>query len=414
MEYTYSALDTDGKKISGIISAKDATEARSIIIAQKLDIITFSQKNKNPLNFLMSGNSRLSAKDLISILLNIGELDKIGMPMIHIIEILKDDIATGRNMKNFCKKIYNSVKSGSTLSDAFEKHKGAVDPIYSNFIRIAENIGNYHNIFIKVIEYIKWSDNIERTIKNIIIKGIGSIVFILSLIIAITFFVIPKTTAFLKDNGIKIPWYTQYLINMSDFIVNKYYYVIGIVAFIYISYKLLKRLPVVSHMVDLLKLYVPVLGNLIMNIESARFITFFSIMYDCGVRIEIIFAKVRDIVKNKHINQKMTKIEQMILNGSLPQDAIKSVAPFPLHVLKMMAIGFESGNISDVSSNVKYFLDRDIDEKTDFLVSSMKPIILIFTGILVGWMAISVFAPIYSNLDNMSGNQDKGEANIDA
>ena len=197
---------------------------------------------------------------------------------------------------------------------------------------------------------------------------------------------------------------------MSNFIVHKYYYFLAILFVLYTLFKVsMKFSHLMQHKIDLLKLKLPILGDLIINIEAARFVTFFSIMYECGIRIEIIFAKVKDIVKNKHIQQKIHKIEMMVLNGSLPQEAMAVVSPFPKHVIKMMAIGFESGNIKDVMSNTKYFLDRDIEERTDLLVSSIKPTILIFTGFLVGWMALAVFGPIYSNLGNFSECQQRTE-----
>ncbi len=402
MEYAYTALDNDGNKVKGFVTANDSQGARSIIIAQKLDIISFKKKVKSGFS-LFQKKVKLTSREIISILLNIGELDKIGMPMIHIIEILKDDIASGSNMKSFCKRIYNSVKSGSTLGDAFEKQTGSIDPVYANFIKIGEDTGNYHDIFAKVIEYIKWADKISRAVNTILFKATTSILFIIILMVTISVVIIPKTMSFVKDNGMSIPWYTQSLVDMSNFIVHKYYYFLAILFVVYTLFKVLMKFSyLMQSRIDLLKLKLPILGDLIINIEAARFVTFFSIMYECGIRIEIIFAKVKDIVKNKHIKNKIRKIEMMVLNGSLPQEAMAAVAPFPKHVIKMMAIGFESGNIKDVMGNTKYFLDRDIEERTDLLVSSIKPMILVFTGFLVGWMAIAVFGPIYSNLGNFS------------
>ncbi len=406
MEYSYVALDSEGIKIKGIINAPDSQEARKIISGQKLDIISVKQSlSRNILKAFKGGNPKLSSREFITILLNIGELDRMGMSMIDIMEILKDDVATGSRMKVFCKKVYISVKSGSTLSESFEYHKGYIDPIFCNLVKIGEDTGGYNDIFTKIIHYVKSSDKIKRSVKSILFKGISSILFIIGLTLAISLIVIPKSMSFLKENNIPIPWYTQSMVNVANFLADRYIVVSIVILSVYFSIKLISKLSYAFRKsVDKTKLKLPLLGDLIMNIEAARFTAFFNIMYEAGTRVEIIFARVKDIIKNRHIKLKLKEAEKMILNGQLPQEALNITMPFSRQLIRIITVGFASGNINEVLKNAGYFLERDIEEKIDILVSTIKPTMMVATGLLVAWMAISVFGPIYSNLGNFSDN----------
>jgi len=403
MNFRYICIDKAGSRVSGSVDADNRDLAMEMIRNSGLDIVSCKASSVFLSRFSLTTSSKLSAKDVVGIFMNIAELDRIGMPMTSVLGILRDDIATSGPMKAFANHLYKTVSIGKPLSEGFANKPSAIDPMYSRFVKVAETSGEYYSVFQKIIEYVKWIDNIRSTIKQTILKSSFALFFVISLMISMSTIVAPKIISFLTENGIQIPWYTQLFIDFSKFVISYWVFIVGgTVGLVLFFIFLVNSSPIVALTIAKLISKAPWIGELLSKIEAARFLTFFSVMYGSGSRIELILEKAADVVNNQYLRGQLKHVVSMVTQGAAVDDAIQRVKVFPRSVTKMISIGFKSGNIDDVFKNARYFLDREIGEQVDLLVSSVKPAMIVITGTFVAWMAVAIFSPIYSNIANFS------------
>jgi type II secretory pathway component PulF len=407
MPFNFVAITKDGKKVKGNFPAESLDAATATLRSRGLEIVSIAEtKSKKTINFSKIFDvfvRKIAPKELINILINIAEMDKVGVPMPQIMQIIQEDVASTSASKAFCKKVRKSVEGGDVLSVGFEKYGKVMDKMYPPFVKIAEQIGDYYTVFSKLIEYIKWSTEINANIRKTLTTTVISLVFVLGLIVTVSVVAMPKMIDFFKDMGTSIPWYTQALMDFSNFVIKDWPKLLfGLITTIvaWSGIGILAQSAAVYR--DRLKTKIPIMGKLIMKIETARFVSFFILMYSCGLKIEDILKNCRSVLRNQYFANEIKKLEIAVRNGRLFQEAILEVKPVQRNIAKMLAVSFAIGNVAEIMSNIKYFLDREVNDGVQAALGAIKPISTLLIGGIVLWMAASIFGPMYKSIAKMS------------
>ena len=397
-------VSKNGKILKGNIEAESKDVLRKSFIKNGYKVFSINLSMFS----LFKRQNKLSQKDLICFFSSMSSMDKVGVNIMQSLEMMKDDIATTKSLKEVCKNIYLSVIGGSDLSTACKKSSPSFTDDYVGLIKISESTGNFSGVFDEIVEYIKWSYDIKKRTKSAIIGPTATLFLMLGLIIAMSVLVLPKMQDFLEDLGKEIPWYTKSLIVFANFIRTKWYIIGGIITTIIFSIKIISKFnKKVGAYADYLKLKIPILGDLMLKLDTSRFISFFSLMYNSGANILTIISSVSKVVVNKYISYRTSVMEKRILTGETIFQAINNETVFPKMFRKLLVVCEATGEVGSVLANVKFFYDTETKETTDRLVSVIKPLTLIVLGGLVGWMGIAMMMPIYSNIATF-GEEDNG------
>ena len=306
-----------------------------------------------------------------------------------------------QQMKDISANMYESVKSGKLLSEAMEKHNKIFDSVMINLVRMGEKTGGLQEAFRNIYENLKWNANIRRKTIKAIRYPIFSLVIMIIVAGIMLKVVVPKVTKFIMDQGIKIPTYTITLIKTSEFF-QKYFFkmiLFGIILFILI--KILSRIKSVRYYVDLIKLKIPLIGNIIIKIEMSKFTKFFGVTFASGIPILDCLTISSDIVTNTVLKDEIIRVRQDVSDGSSVSSAISTSLFFPSMVIRMLKIGEDSGNMTDAMANIQYFYSTEIDDSIDQIIGSLQPMIMFVMGGLMAWIVLAVFGPIYTNFDNL-------------
>lgn len=397
-------VSKNGKILKGNIEADSKEDLRKSFIKNGYKVFSINLSMFS----LFKRQNKLTQKDLICFFSSMSSMDKVGVNIMQSLEMMKDDIATTKSLKEVCKNIYLSVIGGSDLSTACKKSSPSFTDDYVGLIKISESTGNFSGVFDEIVEYIKWSYDIKKRTKSAIIGPTATLFLMLGLIIAMSVLVLPKMQDFLEDLGREIPWYTKSLIVFANFIRTKWYIIGGVITTIIFSIKVISKFnKKVGAYADFLKLKIPILGDLMLKLDTSRFISFFSLMYNSGANILTIISSVSKVVVNKYISYRTSVMEKRILTGETIFQAINNETVFPKMFRKLLVVCEATGEVGSVLANVKFFYDTETKETTDRLVSVIKPLTLIVLGGLVGWMGIAMMMPIYSNIASF-GEEDNG------
>ena len=397
-KYTLDDDETENKLFTGVIMAASAEEAQEKLTKIGYDVI----KIKKPL-FNLFNKYKLSQKEMISFFSSISAIDKVGIDILHALELMKNDVADSVNLKKVCEKIYFSVASGASLSDACRDASSSFTHDIVGFIKIAEQTGKFDKIFREIVDYIKWSYDIKIRAKKAIRGPFATFCFMIAIIIVMSSFILPKIIDFISYFEVKTPIYTQVLITFANFMKTKWY-IIGLsILSIYCVLKILSHVnEAIGVKLDYLKLKIPLFGNLILKIDTSRFITFFSIMYKNNTDVLEIMTSVANVVSNRYFRKKILVVRDKIADGKTIFGSINQETTFPTMFRKMMAICETTGEVSIILENVRYFYDTEVKDTTEKIVGLIKPITTILLGIMVAWMGIAMLMPIYAHIGNIN------------
>jgi type IV pilus assembly protein PilC len=387
--YSYKAIDSDGKYIKGKISAENPSDLMSLLKNSSLELINYKEERAKSA-FTLRKN--ITTQELISIFIHLEQLDRAGVSIIDAIQDLRDTTDSSA-IKSVMQEIYESIKNGNMFSESIAKRSDIFKSTYVGLIAMGEKTGTLSNAFISIVEDIKWNIEIKRKTRKALVGPLFGLLLMFAVMGIMTSVVVPKVTGFLSAQNIELPLMTVSLIAFSNF-AQKYWLIIIMIPIIFIlTIKILARNKNLAVRIDFLKLRVPIFGGIITKIESAKFCQFFAVL-ECLESSSI-------ALQNKAIREAILYVKQQVSEGQSLSYAISTTEFFPSLVVRMFKIGEDSGNMESALKNIKYFYDKEINDAIDRIVSMIQPTITIIMGGMIAWISIAVFGPIYSTFSSL-------------
>lgn len=392
-QYKFKALNPEGKLVKGETFALNESELISILQEAKLDLLSCHQTQR----FYRFRMRKLSIRELIFMCIHFHELETAGVPLLDSVSDLRDSAETDA-LKALMIDIYESLKNGELLSQAFERHEKLFDPIFIGLIKAGEKTGNFAESFRQLEVHYKWLLDLRQGLKRALIYPVSMMVIMIFIIIMMMILVVPQLTSFLQSQEIELPIYTKVLIVVSTFLINYWLHtivsIIFIVLFIKVSGNFLVK---AKYIVDYTKLHIPVLGRLIKKIEIARFCRFFSITYSSGINVTESLKICQNVITNSVIKENLKFVEKSVNEGENLTRSLKATGEFPNLVIRMFRIGEEGGNLVSTLQNINHFYDKEVKNTVSSLISIIQPMLTVIVGMVLLWVTVSIFGPIYSN-----------------
>jgi type IV pilus assembly protein PilC len=389
-KYKYKAINEEGQYVRGRISAESPMELEVILKNSKIYLVSYRLDKGSAFE------GKMSTKELIAMFSHLEQLDKSGISIVDSIMDVKDSSDSSR-VRNLMQEIYEALKNGSMLSDAFGKHTNVFSPVFIGLIATGEKTGNLHNAFNSIVDHLKWSADMKRKTVKAIRYPLFSLGVMLTVVGVMTTFVVPKVTEFLKSQSIALPGITKALIAFSEFAKNNGFTMIVLIPLIVVAYKVLNRIPNIGLKMDEIKLHIPIFGSLINKIDSSRFCHFFAITFKSGLGVLECLESAKDVVGNRAIRESIEIAKQQVADGQSLAKSIAATGHFPSLVVRMFAIGEASGNMEESLNNIRFFYDQEINDSIDKMVGMIQPMLTLIMGGMMAWITVAVFGPIYSS-----------------
>jgi type IV pilus assembly protein PilC len=394
--YNYFAIDKEGKQVRGRVTASGPMELESKLEQMGNDLIDYKVEKKR--GGLGGG---IKPKDMIMFCVHMEELDKAGVPLVDALIDLRDTVENPK-MRDLLTDIIEYVKGGDKFSDALRKRKDVFDELFVGLIGTGEETGKLGEAFAHLSAHIKWNTDFRRKIKKAISYPIVLIVVMITVITLMMLFVVPQLVDFLQKQGFELPFYTQALISVSAFFADYWWSVVfGIPGFLITVIVCNKNIPSFKRWLDSVFLKIPGIGDVILKINLARFVKFFSITFSSGLGVLESLEISRKVVTNTIINEAIKELTINISEGQRLTEAFSEAGAFPSLVVRMFKVGEESGNMERSLSNVNFFYEREIDDAVEAMVGMIQPTLLVMMGGLLTWVIAAVFGPVYSSFSNM-------------
>ena len=148
-------------------------------------------------------------------------------------------------------------------------------------------------------------------------------------------------------------------------------------------------------------LKMPLIGAPVRKIDLARFTHFFGTLYTSGIDILDCLKISQKVVRNEVLLDSIVTVRKIVNEGSTLTAALRASNQFPNLVIRMFKVGEESGNMKDALENVNFFYDREVNDAVDSIIGFIKPAMTVFLGLILAWIAIAMFGPLYDTIQQM-------------
>jgi type IV pilus assembly protein PilC len=386
--FLWEGRDRSGKIVRGEMRAGGETVVTTTLRRQGITVTRVRKQR-------YKRGRKISDKDITLFTRQLATMMRAGVPLLQAFDIVAKGTDNAAVAKLFT-DIKGDVETGTALSQAFRKYPLHFDALFCNLVGAGEQAGILDDLLDRLAVYKEKMQAIKAKIKSALfyplaVMGVAGIV-----VTIIMLFVIPAFKSVFSSFGADLPGPTLVVIAMSDFFVNNWYLLFGIIgAVIYFTMEAWRRSEKVQIFMDRLMLKLPIFGEVIRKATIARWLRTLSTMFAAGVPLVEALDSVGGASGNHLYLMATRKIQQEVSSGTSLTVSMQNSKVFPNMVIQMAAIGEESGSLDGMLSKSADIFEREVDDAVESLSSLLEPLIMVFLGVIIGGLVVAMYMPIF-------------------
>ncbi len=391
--FIWEGTDRKGARTKGEIRGPSPALVKAELRRQGINPLKVKKKPK-PL-FGGAAKKKIVAKDIAVFSRQMATMMSSGVPLVQSFEIIGRGHENA-GMQELIMAIKAEVEGGSSLSEALAKHPRHFDELYCNLVRAGEQAGILEGLLHKIALYKEKVEAIKGKIKKAMFYPSAVVVAAFIVTTILLYYVVPQFQALFEGFGADLPALTQMVVNMSDFVTEYWWLMMGVIAGAGYAFVEAKRRSVkFNHMLDRLTLQIPVLGTIVNKAAIARFARTLATMFAAGVPLVEALTTVAGAAGNIKYTTAILRMRDEVATGVSLQMGMRQTGLFPNMVVQMVAIGEEAGSLDAMLSKVADFYEEEVDNAVDGLSSLLEPLIMAFLGVIIGGLVIAMYLPIF-------------------
>lgn len=398
LDFKYSGTNRRGQNVKGELTAKSLELARAQLRKQGIIVQDVRQKPKP----LFEMKKSIKALDIAIFVRQLATMMKAGVPLTQSFEIVADSLENP-SMKELVLKIKADIEAGSNFATALRKHPKYFDDLFCSLVESGEQSGALETMLERVATYKEKSELLKAKIKKAMKYPIAVIIVAIIVTAILLIKVVPVFADMFAGFGADLPAFTQFVVNMSNWMVKYYLLFFVVLAILAVSFTQAKlRSQKFRNFLDKLALKLPIFGDIVYKSIIARFCRTLSTTFAAGVPLIDALDSTAGATNNIVFYEATQRIKEDVATGQQMQFAIRSTNLFPSMVIQMVGIGEEAGSLEEMLDKAATFYENEVDNAVDGLTSLMEPMIMAFLGIVIGGLVVAMYLPIFMMGDVIS------------
>ena len=395
--FAYVGRTRSGAVKKGELSAKTRDEAVAQLRKQSVVVTSLDEKKGGTGGFKIGFGSGLTDKDLVVFTRQFGTMINAGLPLVQCLEILSTQ-SENKVLRETIGEVKVHVEAGSTFSDALRRYPKVFDDLYVNLVHAGEVGGLLDTILTRLAKYIEKAMKLKGQIKSAMIYpaailGVAAVVITVLMIWVIPIFA--KMFNELSGGKMGLPGPTQFVIDVSNVFTSYWYVMLGGIGAVVFSLKKYYATAQGRMVIDKLLLKTPVFGDLIRKASVAKFTRTLGTLLASGVPLLDGLTICAKTAGNKVIEETLVNARVSIAGGKTIADPLAASGIFPKMVTHMIAVGESTGALDAMLGKIADFYEDEVDQAVTSLTSLLEPIMMVFLGIVIGFIVIAMYLPIF-------------------
>jgi type IV pilus assembly protein PilC len=400
--YTYTGVNRAGTKVSGERTAQTKAELQNALRREQINVSKVSEKGKE-FSIPSFGGGKVNSKELAVFTRQFSVMIDAGLPLVQCLEILAQQ-QENKAFQKILTGVRASVEGGATLSSSMKQYEKVFDPLYYNMVDAGETGGILDTILQRLASYIEKNVKLKRAVKSAMIYPAAVMGIAAGVIALLLWKVVPIFVTLFAGLGAALPLPTRIVIGLSNFVGSIY----GLMVVVFaiggaFALKIWYGTPQGRLAIDAVLLKIPILGMLLRKIAVARFTRTLGTLISSGVPILEGLDITARTSGNAIVEVAIQKTRKAVEAGRSLVDPLKETEVFPGMVTQMIAVGEQTGAMDAMLQKIADFYEDEVDAAVKDLLTLMEPIMIMFLGIVVGGIVISMYLPLFSLISKLAG-----------
>ena len=394
-KFEYRCKDQNGKNYSGLVEARDKSQAARVLLEKGLIITKLNQKTEGMLaSTSLKFFNKVSFNDKVNFTRQLSTMINSGLPLTEALRILEDQ--TNAAMSKLINEVLNQVESGASLSKALEKHPQVFDRVYIALVRAGEEAGVLDTILNRLADNLEKQKEFGSKVKGALIYPAVVIIGMCAVALVMMIFVVPKLTSLYSEFNAELPLPTKILMQLSSLAVNFWWLgALAVVGVIILFPNLMKQRTFRLEF-DRLLFKIPIFGKLRIKEMMADFARTLGLLVGAGVLVLDALNIVRDSTGSPIYEDAISQASDAVQKGFPLATALAQTGVFPTILPQMISVGEETGKTDEVLSKIANYFAQEAEQNVKNLTSALEPLIMVVLGAGVAFLVIAIIMPIYN------------------
>lgn len=396
-KYEYEAEKWNGERVKGRMDAKSQVEVKVRVKNMGYKCLAVAEISGSNANLSKSSSLQsLSLKEKIDFTQTFLTLNKAGLPIIESLIFIEKDAAS-RQVRLLAQEIKKQIIAGYTLSDTISKYPNLFGHVYIGLAKAGEDSGEIDKTFERLIELLKKQGDIKGKVISALTYPVFVVLLAIAVVLVMLMFVFPAFKDMFDQQGKKLPAITQFCIDSGEFLKDKWMVIPLAIAAIIGSGIYLWRWEPSKRKIDEIALKIPLISDLVKAAAFSNFLTVLQIAYDAGIPIIECLYLSRTTLSNSVMQDAIKVSIKKMQAGAHLSESLKAANLFPKMILFMVSTGEQSGRLGELMTQSVQHIDQQLDLIIDTLGKLIEPILLIFIGVIVCFLALSLYLPLFQS-----------------
>ena len=400
-QYEFRGTARSGQAVSGVRAAPSREALDAVLRREQITPTRIVEKGRE-IAVPKPVGGKVNAKELAIFTRQFSVMIDAGLPLVQCLEIL----ATQQENKAFARAlsgVRSSVESGSTLAAALRQYPKIFDMLYTNMVEAGEAGGILDTILQRLSAYIEKAVKLRRAVTSALIYPIAVLVIAGGVITLLLWKVVPIFATLFVGLGVQLPLPTRIVIELSNIVATGAPILIVVAILFSFAFRWYYSTPDGRMVIDSIVLKIPLLGPTMRKIAVARFTRTLGTLVTSGVPM----LEAMDITArssgNAVIEKAILTVRRAIEGGRTIVDPLRETGVFPNMVVQMIGVGEQTGALDAMLSKIADFYEDEVDAAVADLLTAMEPAIILFLGVVVGGVVISMYLPMFSLIGKLAG-----------
>lgn len=387
--FQYVAKDMGGKMHKGTMEAP--TESALVQQLREKELFLIEAKDQ----VKAKGYRKLKAKQLKEFCRELSTLLASGVSLVRALDIISEQEGIPDAEREVYQAVLMDLKRGISLSEAMET-KECFPDLMVGMIRSGEGSGNLDQVTERLSVQYEKDYKLTQQVKSAMTYPCILLVLCVAIVILIVTFILPQFQS-LFDQMDSLPWMTNVLIAVSDFLVQRWYVALLIVFTAVMVIRVIIGIPGVRRQADYRKVHMPLFGKLFKVVYTARFARTLSSLYSSGMPLATAIGISGNTIGNMYIEEQFEQVVAQVRSGVPLSQALREVDGLMLKLSSTILVGEESGRLDVMLDSIAATLEDEAEQATKRMVTLLEPILIIFMAVIVGFIMMAVMLPIYQS-----------------
>lgn len=392
-EFTYEAIDHQGKRVNGTNSAASQDEVIDALVSRGLQPVQVKKLHSFETFFELK-RKRITNDDVLYFTSELADLLEAGVPLERSLTILAD-ATDKKDVRKLVISVKDFIHGGKSLSEALGKYPDIFDKLYVNMIKVGELGGVLPGVLKRLGDFIERSRQIRKfIISSSIYPAILAFVGLVSVFILVTF-VVPKFGQIFQDLNQPMPFMTKLILDVSLFIQKWWWLIFSVTVLAFLLFRFQIRKPEGKAWWDEFKLKLPMAGKFIRQVELGRFARTLGTLLESGVPILKGISLAGEVVTNSLIKKAVQELYKGVRQGRSLSLLMRKSDIFPSLMIHLVSVGEETGGLAKMLIKIADDFDDQVQSETKIFLNMLEPVTIVVMGIVIGGIIMSMLLAIF-------------------